>query len=163
VQPGDVLHLHVSTTPAANYRIELYRLGWYRGTGGRLIACLPLCGASEPGTQQPVPAPDPTTGYLDAAWPTTDTITGGSNWTSGYYVAKLILTSGPAAGGGSYIAFIVRAAPGSASAILVQAAVNTWQAYNSWGGKSLYAFNSSSSIVPSSLTNAASQVFTLTR
>ena len=158
VQPGDVLDLHVSTTPAASYRIEIYRLGWYQGLGGRLITCLPACGASEPGVQQPIPAPDPNTGYLDAGWPITDSVTVGSNWTSGYYIAKLILTSGPSAQAASNVPFIVRAAPGVSSAILVQAGVNTWQAYNSWGGKSLYAFNSSSSLVPSSQTNAASQV-----
>jgi hypothetical protein len=157
VQPGDFLHMHVSTTPAASYRIEVYRLGWYQGLGGRLIACLPACGGSESGAQQPVGAPDPTTGYLDAGWPVTDTITV-PGWTSGYFVAKLILTSGPSKGGASYIAFIVRAAPGAGSAILVQSSVNTWQAYNRWGGKSLYSFNSTSSIVPSSKSNAASQV-----
>ncbi len=158
VAPGDVLHLHVSTTPAAGYRIEVYRLGWYQGTGGRLITCLPSCAGSEPGAQQPVPAPDPTTGSLDAGWPVTDTVAVGAGWTSGYYIAKLILTSGPYAGQASYTPFIVRAAPGTTSAILVQAAVNTWAAYNPWGGKSLYTFNSTSSKVPSSGTNAAAQV-----
>ena len=158
VQPGDALTLHVSTTPAASYRIEIYRLGWYQGLGGRSIACLPVCGGSEPGVQQPIPAPDPNTGYLDAGWPVTDSITVGSTWTSGYYIAKLILTSGPYAHAASNVPFIVRASPGVSSAILVQAGVNTWQAYNSWGGKSLYAFNSSSSNVPSSQTNAAAQV-----
>jgi hypothetical protein len=158
VQAGDVLHMHVSTKPAASYRIEVYRLGWYQGLGGRLIACLPSCGGSEPGVQQPVPSPDPTTGYLDAGWPVTDQITIGSSWTSGYYLAKLTLTSGPSTGAGSYIVFIVRAPAGNGSAILVQAAVNTWQAYNPFGGKSLYTSNSTSSIVPATKTNAAAQV-----
>jgi hypothetical protein len=36
------------------------------------------------------------------------------------------------------VPFIVRAAPTRASTILVQAAVTTWQAYNNWGGRSLY-------------------------
>jgi hypothetical protein len=142
VQPGDTLQMHVSTTPAANYRLEIYRLGWYGGAGGRLITCLPSCTTDEPGTQQSTPAPDPTTGYLDAGWPVTDTTTVGSSWTTGYYVAKLKLTTGPQAGQGSYIPFIVRSVPGTTSAILVQASVNTWEAYNDWGGKSLYGFNS---------------------
>ena len=29
VQGGDRLDLHVSTAPAASYRVEIYRLGWY--------------------------------------------------------------------------------------------------------------------------------------
>jgi CPA1 family monovalent cation:H+ antiporter len=41
------------------------------------------------------------------------------------------------------VPFVVRAAPSAPpSEILVQLPVNTWQAYNNWGGKSLYAFNS---------------------
>src|SRR5450755_1504177 len=105
-----------------------------------------------------VAPPDPTTGYLDAGWTVTDSISVGSSWTSGYYLAKLVLTGGASAGRASYVALIVRAPPGRSSAILMQAAVNTWQAYNPWGRKSLYTFNSSSSLVPSSQTNAASQV-----
>jgi hypothetical protein len=55
--PGDTLQLHVSTDPAAPYRIEVYRLGWYGGRGARLVACVPSdCAASEPGAPQPVPA-----------------------------------------------------------------------------------------------------------
>ena len=158
LQPGDTLQLHVSTTPAASYRIEIYRLGWYGGLGGRLIACLPSCGGSEPGTTQPVPSPDPNTGYLDAGWPVTDSITVGSGWITGYYVAKLVLAAGPDDGQASWAPFIVRDPPGTTSPILVQASVNTWEAYNNWGGKSLYAFNSSSSEVPASQTNAAAMV-----
>lgn len=155
---GGVLHMHVSPKPSARYRIEIYRLGWYQGKGGRLIVCLPSCGGSKLGPQQPAPGPDSATGLLDAGWRVTDTVRVGASWTSGYYLAKLVLTSGPAAGGAAYIAFIVRAPAVNHSAILVQAAVNTWQAYNSWGGKSLYTFNSTRPLVPSSGTNAASEV-----
>ena len=38
--PGQKVHLHVSTAPAARYRIELYRLGWYHGAGARILACI---------------------------------------------------------------------------------------------------------------------------
>jgi hypothetical protein len=41
---------------------------------------------------------------------------------------------------------IVRALPSRRPQILVQASVNTWQAYNNWGGKSLYAFNSTNHV-----------------
>jgi hypothetical protein len=158
VQPGDVLQMHVSTKPAAPYQIQIFRLGWYQGLGGRLIACVPSCTGSEPGTAQPVPSPDPQTGSLDAGWPVSDTVQVASDWTSGYFVAKLILTGGPAAGQASWIPFIVRAAPGTSSAILVQASVNTWEAYNNWGGKSLYVVNSSGPVVPASTTVAAAMV-----
>jgi hypothetical protein len=146
VLPGASVHFHVSTNPAANYRIEVYRLGWYGGAGGRLIGCLPACGSSEAGVAQTIGTPDPTTGYLDAGWPVTDTFTVPANATSGYFEAKLVLTSGANSGATADIPFIVRAPSTYHAAILVQAAVNTWQAYNNWGGKSLYNFNSSNGV-----------------
>ncbi len=137
--PGGNLDLHVSTSPAARYRVELYRLGWYGGSGGRLVACLPAsCTGDEAGQDQPVPAPDPATGYLDAGWPVTDTIPLPPSAVSGYYLAVLKLTSGPSAGRGGWVPFVVRPPAAQRSAMLVQASVNTWQAYNRWGGTSLY-------------------------
>lgn len=133
VAPGETLHLHVSTTPAALYRVEIYRLGWYDGSGGRLEICLPGCTSEEPGEPQPLRAPV-SDGYLDAGWPVTDSIRVPQSWVSGYYLAVLRLASGRA---GS-VPFVVRAPVSQDSAILVQAAVNTWQAYNGWGGTSLY-------------------------
>ncbi len=47
--PGDTVSFHVSTSPAANYRVEIYRLGWYGGDGARLITCLPSCTTDEAG------------------------------------------------------------------------------------------------------------------
>ena len=57
---------------------------------------------------------------------------------SGYYVAKLVLADGASAGGSSSVPFVVRAPAREAAAMLVQASVDTWQAYNRWGGMSLY-------------------------
>ncbi len=136
--PGDTVSFHVSTNPVANYRIEIYRLGWYGGDGARLITCLPSCTTDEAGVARTAPAPD-ANGEVDAGWPVTDSITVPSNWTSGYYLARLKLTTGSQQGAASPVYFIVRAAPGTNSAILVQAPVNTWQAYNGWGGESLYS------------------------
>src|SRR5207247_8152396 len=39
VAPGATLHLHVSTKPAAQYIVEIYRIGWYEGDGGALVTC----------------------------------------------------------------------------------------------------------------------------
>src|SRR5436190_10037797 len=69
VLPGQVMHFHVSTTPAARYRIVVYRLGWYGGAGARRIACLPGCTSDEAGGPRPQPAPDPATGRVVAGWP----------------------------------------------------------------------------------------------
>lgn len=139
---GGVLHLHVSTDPAATYTIRVYRLGWYAGAGARLIRCLPSCSTSLSGKTLSTPAPDAVTGKVDAAWPVAARVKIGRNWASGYYEAELVLRSGPGSGTATLVPFLVSPPRSSRSAILVVAATNTWQAYNNWGGKSLYAYNS---------------------
>ncbi len=141
VLPGRVLGLHVSTRPARRYRVVVYRLGWYGGAGARRVVCLPTCGGDEPGLPGSVPPPD-LNGEVRLTWPVTDAIAVGSGWVSGYYTADLILTSGPEAGHGSRTDFVVRAPSSGHSQMLVQVPVNTWEAYNPWGGKSVYDFNS---------------------
>jgi hypothetical protein len=138
VVPGQTLQLHVSMSPAGRYRILVYRLGWYRGIGARLHACLPSCRGSERGYSQPIPTPT-AGGLVRAGWPVTDRITlKGSRWVSGYYIAKLVRRSPRNPAYASTIPFIVRRPAGHPAKILVQASSNTWQAYNTWGGKSLY-------------------------
>ena len=87
------------------------------------------------------PGPDGN-GETVAGWPVTDELRIPADAVSGYYVANLVLTSGSYRGEASTVFFVVRPSPGNHSAILVQVPVNTWQAYNEWGGKSLYGFNS---------------------
>ena len=116
----------------------MYRIGWYGGTGGRLVECEPSCRSARLGTRRPVPEPDLATGALGLSWPVTDSLPVGSGWVSGYYLANLVLTRGRFASRGSFVAFVVRAPASRHALILVQAAVNTWQAYNGWGGRSLY-------------------------
>lgn len=148
--PGQAFHLHVGAAHSADrYRIYVYRLGWYGGEGGRLIRCLPSpdCDDDEPAAPQPLPPPpDAATGEVGAGWSTTDTLRIGRDWVSGYYLAVLRVTAGPDEGAVGRVPLIVRAAPGDRSAILVQVPVNTWQAYNPWGGKSLYTYNSTGEI-----------------
>jgi hypothetical protein len=144
--PGQLAHFHVSTTPAAPYQIFIYRLGWYGGKGARRVACIPSCTQSKSGDPQPIPASDPKTGMVGAAWPVTDTYRFSRSAVSGYYLAKLTLRSSADNGKVSYIPIILRALPARRSKILVQVPVNTWEAYNAWGGKSLYAFNSTGQI-----------------
>ncbi len=65
------------------------------------------------------------------------------DWTSGYYAVRYVLTSGPDAGRMHPGWFVVREVPvASRAPILVLAPAMTWQAYNGWGGGSVYEFNS---------------------
>jgi uncharacterized repeat protein (TIGR01451 family) len=131
--PGDTLHFHVSTDPAAPYRVEIYRLGWYGGSGARLVGCVPGCAGFSQGQPQPRPAAG-APGPLRASWPVTDTFVLPADAASGYYRVRFVLPGGQS----SATFVIVRAPPGAQAAVLVQVPVNTWQAYNSWDGRSLY-------------------------
>jgi hypothetical protein len=136
--PGDVVALHVSTEPAATYRVLVYRLGWYAGVGAREVACLPGCTGSSQGHTQPMPTLD-RDGRAVAGWAATDSLTIDPSWVSGYYLLRVLLLSGPQAGAAATTYVVVGDASAS-SHMLVQVPVNTWQAYNQWGGKSLYPF-----------------------
>src|SRR5262245_25493601 len=56
VAPGDSLLLHVATSRKRRYRVLVYRIGWYGGTGGRLVTCVPGCRRDDVGVSRPVPS-----------------------------------------------------------------------------------------------------------
>jgi hypothetical protein len=145
VRPGDRLELCVSTRPAARYRIAVYRLGWYGGRGARLHAVHPAVGDLH-GVPREVPEPRPGPHVDAAGWPVTDTIAVGPEWITGMYLARLILTSGEHAGQDALVPFVVRPPLGRLARALVQQPVTTAQAYNHWGGKSLYTSNSTDAV-----------------
>jgi hypothetical protein len=127
-------------TAEPTYDLEVFRLGWYDGLGGRRMTEA----VALPGTSQPIPSPDPVTGLVECQWtdpyilPIPTDPDDPSNWASGVYLAKL--TAGTT-GKQSYIIFVVRDDE-RPSDFLFQSSVNTFQAYNNWGDKSLYDFNS---------------------
>lgn len=138
VNRGDPISLFVNTAEPF-YVIDIYRMGWYGGAGARLVRG----GITRKGTRQPIPSPDPMTGLIECNWTDpyvliTRDSTDPNDWLSGIYLAKL--TAGTS-GKQSYIIFVVRE-DDRASDYLVQSSVTTYQAYNNWGGKSLYQFNS---------------------
>ena len=139
VNRGDELKLFVNTS-ADFYSLRIYRMGWYQGTGAREIAG-PI---RRKGQVQSLPTTDPRTGMIECRWDNPVTLavplnpSDATDWASGVYLAQL--TTEPT-GFQSYIIFVVRddARP---STYLVQSSVTTFQAYNNWGGTSLYTFNS---------------------
>src|SRR5947209_2959332 len=143
VAPGQSVHLHVAAPAGSRYRVLVYRLGWYGGIGGRLVMCVPGCRSSHTAIAQPAPTkPDPATGLFRASWRVTDRVEILPDAVSGYYEAKLEIVSGAHAGAVGDVPLIVRAsAAARPSTVLVQVPVNTWEAYNPWGGKSLYQFD----------------------
>jgi len=145
VRPGSRIAFHVDVPAPAHYRVEIVRLGWYGGAGGRLMTCIdgskvdPSCIDDRASVTQPTaPRPDRFTGELDAGWRTTDELRVPASWVSGYYVAIFHLTTGNDSGQTNFAPFIVQAPVGDDAQILVQVPTNTWQAYNPWGGEDLY-------------------------
>jgi VCBS repeat-containing protein len=165
IAPGESMTFQVSTSPSASYRIRIFRLGWYGGTGARLIGCLgstfqtaPTCTTTSTGSARATPSPNGQTGEIDAnnngaaSWPTTNTLstTNTANWTTGEYVAEYTLTTGTQAGNARYSPFVVRSPTSQpqsqASSILVVVPFNTYLAYNEWGNTSAYINNTNRSI-----------------
>ena len=137
VNGGDPIDLFVNTGDA-RYTIDVFRMGWYAGAGARRVAG-PIV---RDGIAQEIPPPDPVTGLVECAWRDpyrVDTRDAAGPWPTGIYLARLTATSKPQ----SFIVFVVRD-DARASALLFQSSVTTFAAYNNWGGKSLYGFNSGS-------------------
>lgn len=129
VQHGDLLEVHVRADQPSRVRWEAWRMGFYAGAGGRLLAKGGPIGAGP----QPVPPPDPATGRVECAWPITFTVQTGADWTSGVYLVVITREDGPQ----TQVPFVVRADERKGVGVF-QASFTTYQAYNPWGGKSLY-------------------------
>jgi hypothetical protein len=134
VNKGGTLDIKVSLGQPGQFTIDVYRLGYYRGTGGRLMAS----SGSLNGTTQPACTLDPDTRLVECNWSTSYTVQVGNNWTSGLYVAKL---TDQATGKIAHVWFVVRDDSSTAD-IVFQSAVSCVLAYSTTGGYSLYSFNS---------------------
>ena len=129
---GDTVTFKIST-PASGYAITIYRMGYYQGNGARQIAQV-TPSAALPQTQ-PACKSDTTTGLVDCGnWAPSATWSIPTTAVSGIYFARLARTD---TGGASHIHFIVRD-DSSTSQLLFQTSDTTWQAYNQYGGNSLY-------------------------
>lgn len=122
VKSGDTLSVMVSTNPASPFVLDIYRLGYYGGAGGRHLAKLgPFKGKVQP---------DPEIGaerLRECQWEPATKITIPVDWPSGVYLGKLTAEK---EGLQSYIIFIVR--DDRACDFLVQCSDTTWAAYNRW-------------------------------
>lgn len=146
ISPGQALTFYVSTqvrnTP---YQIDIYRLGWYGGLGGRLMRQQTeqigqAQGYYDPNTRILVHCDscyvDKSTGLVEANWNPSYEFTVPSDWVTGIYLAKFTDIRGFE----TYAVFDVRGNTHSLYVAVTPDATNN--AYNSWGGYSLYvAYN----------------------
>ncbi|HEY6506170.1 MAG TPA: N,N-dimethylformamidase beta subunit family domain-containing protein, partial [Chitinophagaceae bacterium] len=132
VNKGQTVHFKIKTDASA-YTIDIYRLGYYNGNGARKVGTGTIT-ATLPQTQ-PDPLTDAVTGLVDCGnWNESANWAVPSTAVSGIYIAKLTRTDD---NGASHIVFIVRD-DASNSDLFFQASDATWQAYNAYGGGSLY-------------------------
>jgi hypothetical protein len=129
VRAGETLEFFVSTNPASQFTIDLYRMGYYGGAGGRHVMTLgPLEGKAQP---------DPPVGLnrlRGCRWEAAASLKIPADWLSGVYVGKLTELREKIQ---SYVIFIVR--DDRRADFIFQCSDTTWQAYNRWPSQfSLY-------------------------
>jgi len=123
-------------TPASSYHIDILRVGYYQGDGARKVVSNMQPTATLPQSQPACTNDSAPTGLIDCGnWAVSASWTVPSDAVSGLYLAHLVRDD---TGGSSLIPFVVRD-DASHSDILFQTADETWQAYNSQGGNSLYS------------------------
>ncbi len=124
-EPGATMDLHVACS-TDRYDIEIHRWGARRE--------LVWSATDLPGHDQHVPADADSNG---CGWPVAVTVAVGEAWRSGFYLVTLAARGAQAERAVGHAFFVVRAGKQRARALLVLA-TNTYNAYNNWGGKSLY-------------------------
>src|SRR4051794_5036009 len=151
VNKGESIGFNVSVNPAQSFTLDVYRLGYYGGLGGRLMKSF---GTVSGGTQPRCPR-DATTGMVECHWSQSASLSVPSDWVSGIYVG--VLTN--AQHFQNYVPFTVRD-DARASDLLLQQTVTTYQAYNNYPfSKSLYEFNSGGPATVTGTTRAAKVSF----
>lgn len=127
VVPGEQIAFHISSD-IPRYSIEIARIG-----ADRQVVWLKqnLTGQSYPAAEN--------ASTHGCNWPAALKLTVAGDWPSGYYSAVM---RGKSTGGSTVsgeMSFLVRSCrPGHDARILLQRATNTDNAYNSWGGCTLY-------------------------
>ena len=122
LRAGEKLAIMVSTNPPSSFVLDVYRMGYYGGKGGRLIQQL--------GPFQGHVQPDPDIGHerlRECRWEPSVQLTIPSDWPSGVYLGKLTAEREQLQ---SYVIFIVR--DDRPCDFLFQCSDSTWAAYNRW-------------------------------
>ena len=126
INQGESIDLHLSSL-RSSINVEIYRMGWYGGARSRLV----WSQNGLVGTYYAAP-PANSNGTVEANWPVQVTVPTDTTWTSGIYIAKLLVSDDI-----EYATWVVRN-DSSTAPILFQVPTTTYQAYEAWGGASLY-------------------------
>ncbi|MEZ6046668.1 MAG: DUF6605 domain-containing protein [Planctomycetaceae bacterium] len=119
---GETIDFYLSTSEPTDVVVDLYRLGYYQGNGGRWMKQL--------GPVKVTPQPDPEIGtnrVRECQWEKSISFNIPADWVSGVYLGKLSCNSHRYQ---SYVIFILR--DDQPAEVIFQCSDNTWQAYNKW-------------------------------
>lgn len=127
-EAGEEVGIKLSSDVPSEVTLQLYRLGHYGGDGARrawssgslVVTSQRACGA------------DPATRRISCDWDDTASLRVDPAWLSGLYVLKAVRSDGFF----RFSPLVIRDA--RRAELLFGAGVNTYQAYNAWGGASLY-------------------------
>jgi len=127
VLPGEAFDLYVSTT-SREFAVRAFRMGWYAGDLARLV----WQSGTVRGHRQRPRAFEPSTRTVTTNWGPSLRVHA-HGWPPGSYLLRLDAASGAQ----RYVPITVRSAS-TAGKVVIKNAVETWQAYNLWGGYDLY-------------------------
>jgi N,N-dimethylformamidase beta subunit-like, C-terminal/Domain of unknown function (DUF4082)/Bacterial Ig-like domain/Bacterial Ig domain len=140
VDAGQSINFKIKS-PATAYKIDIYRMGYYGGDGARLEASVtPNISVSQ---AQPACNTNTVTGLVDCGnWGVSATWNVPTTAVSGVYFAHIYRSDGTS--DENQIPFVVRN-DASHSNVVFTTSDETWQAYNDWGGYSVYTGNATGS------------------
>ena len=126
VRAGETIRFYVrSQDPTVTVRV--LRLGWYGGIGARQVDSVTFTsGASQPPCSPPLPGP------VVCDWNATGELVAARDWPPGAYLTTFTDSSGRRSG----YPFVLRSE--QANGYVVVLPFSTYEAYNDWGGASLY-------------------------
>ncbi len=130
-QVGETVTLRVNTK-ASTFHVEAFRMGYYQGIGARRV----WTSAEVPGSRQAAPTLIAPTNTVECQWNPSIKIAIDPTWLPGVYLLKLVGATGEQ----GFVPLCIRD-DASKAAVLIMQGVTSWQAYNRWGGYSLYYGN----------------------
>ena len=130
-QVGETVTLRVNTK-ASTFHVEAFRMGYYQGIGARRV----WTSAEVPGSRQAAPTLIAPTNTVECQWTPSIQIVIDHSWPPGVYLLKLVGATGEQ----GFVPLCIRD-DASKAAVLIMQGVTSWQAYNRWGGYSLYYGN----------------------
>ncbi len=133
VDVGQTFHLMLSTGPGVERVtgiIEIFRIGYYENSDRQLVFRSEPQGVDHQEVQM-------TACSVGASWPTANENVETKDWRPGFYTIDFVDNSDGQRD--LNVAYIVVTDPDLTGDILVWLCTNTYQAYNEWGGGSLYA------------------------